>query len=193
LLTQELEKMDQAIDLATKAIEAQNRLQMAQGMLTPPPPGPSVNAQAVPGTGSSSSQWLELLLSAAIGAGIAVGAAQYLGRRRRYPGDDEAPLAFSGYRAEVTPSIPPRPSTIPPVTIAPASAPTAAPTATRTARSVAMKGRIFRSPPCPRKSIFCCSLNRRSSKRNTKTNTPYSPWPKSCCPLAACGRCRHAG
>jgi hypothetical protein len=78
LLTQELEKMDQAIDLATKAIEAQNRLQMAQGMLTPPP-GPSVNAQAVPGTGSSSSQWLELLLSAAIGAGIAVGAAQYLG------------------------------------------------------------------------------------------------------------------
>ena len=130
LLTQELEKMDQAIDLATKAIEAQNRLQMAQGMLTPPPPGPSVNAQAVPGTGSSSSQWLELLLSAAIGAGIAVGAAQYLGRRRRYPGDDEAPLAFSGYRAEVTPSIPPRPSTIPPVTIAPASAPTAAPTAT---------------------------------------------------------------
>lgn len=121
--------MDQAIDLATKAIEAQNRLQMAQGMLTPPP-GPSVNAQAVPGTGSSSSQWLELLLSAAIGAGIAVGAAQYLGRRRRYPGDDEAPLAFSGYRAEVTPSIPPRPSTIPPVTIAPASAPTAAPTAT---------------------------------------------------------------
>ncbi len=130
LLTQELEKMDQAIDLATKAIEAQNRLQMAQGMLTPPPPGPSVNAQAVPSTGSSSSQWLELLLSAAIGAGIAVGAAQYLGRRRRYPGDDEAPLAFSGYRAEVTPSIPPRPSTIPPVTIAPASAPTAAPTAT---------------------------------------------------------------
>jgi hypothetical protein len=128
LLTQELEKMDQAIDLATKAIEAQNRLQMAQGMLTPPP-GPSVNAQAVPGTGSSSSQWLELLLSAAIGAGIAVGplntsaAAPLPGRRRGAPG-------FFRLPGRSHPSIPPRPSTIPPVTIAPASAPTAAPTAT---------------------------------------------------------------
>ena len=96
-LTQELEKMDQAIDLATKAIEAQNRLQLAQGIPTQPAPGPSVIAQAVPNPDSSSTHWPELLLSAAIGAGIAVGAAQYLGRRRRYPGDEEVPLAFSGF------------------------------------------------------------------------------------------------
>jgi hypothetical protein len=35
-LTQEMEKMDQAIDLATKAIEVQNRLQLAQAIQAPP-------------------------------------------------------------------------------------------------------------------------------------------------------------
>lgn len=126
-LTQELEKMDQAIDLATKAIEAQNRLQLAQGIPAQPAPGPSVNAQAVPNPDSSSTHWPELLLSAAIGAGIAVGAAQYLGRRRRYPGDEEVPLAFSGYRAEVAPSLPPEPVAPQQPAASGGSAPTAAP------------------------------------------------------------------
>ena len=106
LLTREMGKMDQAIELATKAIEAQNHLQQANS-LQAPPPGPSIQTKAAPATTSSSTNWTELLLSAAIGAGISVGMAQYLGRRRRYPGDEEAPLAFSGYRAEVAPRVPP--------------------------------------------------------------------------------------
>jgi len=106
LLTREMEKMDQAIDLATKAIEVQNRLQQTTSRQDPPP-GPSIQTHAAPAMAASSTNWPELLLSAAIGAGISVGMAQYLGRRRRYPGDEEAPLAFSGYRAEVAPSVPP--------------------------------------------------------------------------------------
>ncbi len=106
-LTLEMEKMDQAIDLATKAIEVQNRLQVAQNLQDPPPQRPSITTQAPPANTSPATNWMELLLSAAVGAGVSVGMAQYLGRRRRYPGDEEAPLAFSGYRAEVAPSIPP--------------------------------------------------------------------------------------
>lgn len=123
LLTREMEKMDQAIELATKSIEAQNRLQQADSPQAPPP-GPSIQTQAAPATTSSSTNWPELLLSAAIGAGISVGMAQYLGRRRRYPGDDEAPLAFSGYRAEVAPSVLPP---VKPVAKAAPSVPQAAP------------------------------------------------------------------
>lgn len=103
-LTLEMEKMDQAIDLATKAIEVQNRLQLAQNVQIPS--APSV-AAVTPAHAESSGNWLELLLSAAVGATASIGMAQYLGRRRRYPGDDQVPLAFSGYHVEVVPSQPP--------------------------------------------------------------------------------------
>jgi hypothetical protein len=109
-LTQEIEKMDQAIDLATKALEAQSHLQMAQNMQPPAAPAPGVAIQSAAAKPAASSNWLELLLSAAIGAGLSIGMAQFLGRRRRYPGDEEVPLAFSGYRNEATPSLPPRPA-----------------------------------------------------------------------------------
>jgi len=96
LLTQEVEKMDQALDLATKALEAQSKLQLAQAL---PASQPSVavttSAPAVPADTPSKANWLELLLSAALGAAISIGLAQYLGRRHRYPGEEEAPLAFA--------------------------------------------------------------------------------------------------
>lgn len=105
-LSQELDKMGQAIDLATKAVEAQNRLQLAQSIESPPTLAPRINAHPALEHGTSSANWLELVMSAMIGAGVTVGAAQFLSRRRRYPGDNEVPLAFSGYRAEVAPRMP---------------------------------------------------------------------------------------
>lgn len=100
-LTEEMAKMDQALALATKAIETQNQLQQAQSAQAAAP-RPTVEA-AGPASHPASSNWLELLLSALLGAGISVGMAQYLGRRRRYPGEDEVPLAFAGYRNEASP------------------------------------------------------------------------------------------
>lgn len=110
-LTQELEKMDQAIDLATKALDAQSRLQLAQSVQPPPAvPAPALETRSAATMPTTSSNWLELLLSASLGAGLSIGMAQFLSRRRRYPGDEEVPLAFSGYRSEATPSHPPRPA-----------------------------------------------------------------------------------
>lgn len=116
LLTQEVEKLDQALDLASKAIEAQNQLQLAQSANAPPTAGPKVSAPQ-PGNPPPRSNWPDLAISAAVGAFISVGMAQFLGRRRRYPGDEEAPLAFAGYRQEVAPRAahtePPPPSAPP--------------------------------------------------------------------------------
>lgn len=110
-LAQEIEKMDQAIDLATKALETQSRLQMAQNMQpSPAAPAPGVAIQSTAAKPATSSNWLELLLSATVGAGLSISMAQFLGRRRRYPGDEEVPLAFSGYRSEATPSLPSGPA-----------------------------------------------------------------------------------
>lgn len=128
--------MDQAIDLATKALEAQSRLQMAQNMQpSPAAPAPRIETQSAAAKPAASSNWLELLISAAIGAGLSIGMAQFLGRRRRYPGDEEVPLAFSGYRSEATPSQPPKSAE--PLTLAPHPEPPA--------------GRANETPP-PRKA-----------------------------------------
>lgn len=118
LLTQEVAKLDQALDLASKAIEAQNQLQLAQSVNSPPAAGPTLGT-AQPGTPPPRTNWSELAISAAVGAFISVGMAQFLGRRRRYPGDDEAPLAFSGYRQEVAPRPAPSEPPPPPRPIAP--------------------------------------------------------------------------
>lgn len=101
-LTQEVAKLDQAIDLASKVIEAQNQLQLAQSVNAPPAAGPSI--QASPSlTQLPRANWPELAISATLGAVVSFGMAQFIGRRRRYPGDGEVPLAFAGYRAEVKP------------------------------------------------------------------------------------------
>lgn len=102
LLTQEVEKMDQALDLATKAIEAQSKLQLAQTLPTSQPPvAVTSSAPAVPADTPIKANWLELLLSAALGAGLSIGLAQYLGRRHRYPGEEETPLALASHRNPV--------------------------------------------------------------------------------------------
>jgi hypothetical protein len=107
LLTQEVEKMDQALALATKAIEAQNKLQQAGSLQPAQAPGvAALPSTLAPASNTSANNWLELVLSAALGAGISVGFAQYLGRRRRFPGEDQQPLAFTGYHPEVTPVAP---------------------------------------------------------------------------------------
>lgn len=111
LLTQEVEKLDQALDLASKAIEAQNQLQLAQSANALPTSRPTVSAP-LPGNPPPRTNWPDLAISAAVGAFISVGMAQFLGRRRRYPGDEEAPLAFAGYRPEATPRV--APATAPP-------------------------------------------------------------------------------
>lgn len=101
LLTQEVEKMDQALDLATKAIEAQGKLQLAQA---PQAAVAATSAPALPANTPANANWLELLLSAALGAAISVGLAQYLGRRHRYPGEEEAPLLFAQHRDAARPA-----------------------------------------------------------------------------------------
>lgn len=115
LLTQEVAKLDQALDLASKAIEAQNQLQLAQSVSAPPAAGPTVSA-SLPSPPDSRAHWPDLALSAAVGAVMSVGMAQFLGRRRRYPGDGEVPLAFAGYRPEVAPR--PLPAVPPPPPVA---------------------------------------------------------------------------
>lgn len=102
-LTREVEKMEVALDLATKTIEAQNRLQLAQTVSAPPANGPAISTTSAPANLPSQSNWLELMLSAAVGASLSVGMAQYLSRRRRYPGEEEAPLAFTAQRASIPP------------------------------------------------------------------------------------------
>ncbi len=102
LLTQEVAKLDQALELANKAIEAKNQLQLAQSINAHPAAGVTLSA-ALPGTPPPRANWSELAISAVVGAIVSVGIAQLLGRRRRYPGDDEAPQAFSGYRRKTSP------------------------------------------------------------------------------------------
>lgn len=78
LLRMEIEKMDAAISLADKTAEAERKLreaqetQLASIKATPPPPAQS-------GGGN----WLELVLSAVFGGGLAVGIASLLTRRRQ--------------------------------------------------------------------------------------------------------------
>ena len=92
LLTQEVDKLDQAIDLATKSIEAQNKLQALNNDARPQV------AAVTPARPSGTDDWLELGLGATLGAAGAFGLMQYLGRRRRFPGDAELPLVFAAAR-----------------------------------------------------------------------------------------------
>ena len=101
-LSQEVDKLNQALTLTTEALVAQNQLQLAQG--TPPPPvAPVTAAVAAPPAPANNAKdnWLELLLSALLGGGVAVGLAGWLGRRREPNRDTEMPLAVSSYRPEI--------------------------------------------------------------------------------------------
>ncbi|NTV69360.1 MAG: hypothetical protein HGA71_04340 [Azonexaceae bacterium] len=96
-LTREMEKMDEALNLATKAIEVQNRIQLSQALNTPTTVA-AVSTTAMASNIPTPTNWLELLLSAGVGAGFSFGMAHYLGQRRR-PNEARAPLGFASDRA----------------------------------------------------------------------------------------------
>lgn len=116
LLNQEVEKLNTALTLTTEALEAQNKLQAAQALQAPPSSAaPTVEAAvAKPARIESreSNNWVELLTSALLGGGIAVGIAHLLGRRNRRLDEEEALPALNAYRREVQPSPPPRPTAV---------------------------------------------------------------------------------
>lgn len=97
-LNEELDKMNSVLALTTQALTAQQKLQQ----LNPPPapPAPAV-AVAHPAGATSDSNWLELLLSALLGSGVAIGIAQFLGRKRASPTEAELPLALASHRPEM--------------------------------------------------------------------------------------------
>jgi len=125
LLNQEVEKLNSALTLTTEALEAQHKLQTAQALQAPPSSvAPTVDAavaKPVRIESRESSNWVELLTSALVGGGIAVGIAHLLGRRNRRLDEEDVLPALNGYRREVQPSPPPPSSTV--KEQAPASAP----------------------------------------------------------------------
>jgi len=111
LLNQEVEKLNTALALTTEALAAQQKLQTAQSLQNAPEANAPAVKAAVPTTTapdhSNQGNWLELLLSAVVGGGIAAGLAQLLSRRSSRSLDDEMPLAVNAYRHEVSPTAPP--------------------------------------------------------------------------------------
>lgn len=104
VLNQEIDKLNSALALTTEALAIQNKIQAAQSAPLAPDTAPAIKAGVAtppPVDRSSQNNWLELLFSALAGGGIAAGMAHLLSRRRQYPGNDELPLAISGYRPEV--------------------------------------------------------------------------------------------
>lgn len=101
-LNEELDKMNSVLALTTQALTAQQKLQQLN-----PPPAPPVPAVAVahPAGATSDSNWLELLLSALLGSGVAIGIAQFLGRRKPPPAEAELPLSMSVHRHETLPPV----------------------------------------------------------------------------------------
>ncbi len=87
-LNQEVEKLNSALALTTEALAIQQKLMTAQSLQNPPGSAATVQAAApAPATPlqSSSGNWLELLLSALIGGGIAAGLAHIFSRRPARP------------------------------------------------------------------------------------------------------------
>ena len=100
LLNQEVEKLNTALALTTEALVAQQQLMTAQSQQVPgsdsaalraaPPPAPAATA---------SGNWLELLLSALIGGGVAAGLAHFITRRKTSRLSDELSLASIAHAA----------------------------------------------------------------------------------------------
>ena len=127
LLNAEIETLDKALEITTKTIAAQKSLQQAQAVLqaqsqTPPP------AASVP---NNSGNWLEIILSALLGGGIAAGAALFLGRKRESRLDEQLPLNVTlgrqDWSAQPQPKTPPAEHLIPDIPAAPPIPETAAP------------------------------------------------------------------
>lgn len=114
VLNQEVDKLNSALALTTEALAVQNKIQAAQAAQAVPDATPAIKAGvATPPAVEhvSRNNWLELLLSALAGGGLAAGMAHMLSRNRQRPGDDELPLAIATYHPEVqvrpTPASPP--------------------------------------------------------------------------------------
>lgn len=102
-LNGEVDKLNNALTLATEVLAAQNKLQILQStqpaaaaaQATPPAAPPAAPPDAI------RNNWLDLLLSALLGGGIAAGLAGVLSRRRERRSDLEMPLAVTAYRPEI--------------------------------------------------------------------------------------------
>jgi len=116
LLNQEVDKLNNALTLTTEALAVQNKLQNAQSLQAASPPAAAAikatTPPPVPAERSSQNNWLELLLSALVGGGIAGGLAHLLARRSAGATELETPLAIKGYRPEVV--VRPAPAETPP-------------------------------------------------------------------------------
>ena len=100
LLNQEVDKLNAALALTTEALAMQQKLQLAQ-TLQSQSAAPTIQAPVTappPANNASQDSWLELLLSAVIGGGIAAGMAHFLSRRRTRSRDDDMPLAVTNHR-----------------------------------------------------------------------------------------------
>lgn len=104
VLNQEIDKLNSALALTTEALAIQNKIQAAQSAPPVADAAPAIKAGVTtppPVDRSNQNNWLELLFSALAGGGIAAGMAHLLSRRHQRLGNDELPLAISGYRPEV--------------------------------------------------------------------------------------------
>lgn len=98
-LNSEVDKLNNALMLATEVLAAQNKLQTLQSPLPAAAPAQATPPAAPPG--APRSNWLDLLFSALLGGGIAAGLAGVLSRRRERRSDLDLPLAVTAYRPEI--------------------------------------------------------------------------------------------
>lgn len=121
-LNREVDKLNSALALATEALTVQQQLMTAQSLQNPPAAVTTSVQPVAPPSGTSRNNWLELLLSALVGGGIAASMAHFLSRRpaRREVDTLAAPTATppvtthvaapTGGSAQITPSPPEKPS-----------------------------------------------------------------------------------
>lgn len=93
LLNQQVEKLNQAMNLATEALALQQQLQMAQSLQAPPQPPPATITLPPPPLPQrpESGHWIELLASALAGGVLVALAAHRLGRRPRSAAEPPPP------------------------------------------------------------------------------------------------------
>lgn len=113
LLNQEADKLNNVLTLTTEALAVQNKLQNAQALQAETASAPAaikaIAPRPVPADRSSQNNWLELLLSALVGGGIAAGIAHLLARRATRNANAEMPLPSMAIalRSCLTPLRPP--------------------------------------------------------------------------------------
>ncbi len=109
LLSREVEKLNSALALATEALAVQEKLRDAQASQVPPAGTPTLQASPPPAATqerSNHNNWLELLVSALIGGGIAAGAAHLISRQRgATTARDELPTRATSRNDEVLPQV----------------------------------------------------------------------------------------